>query len=411
MLPMQSPSQTSSLHLPRSVLWRPTAALASVNASITLSWIIYRVHLATLLTQAGFPAALAPLLLLLESVLAIGIEPWAGSVSDRTPLRFGGRFYIMLIGVGLTALMFVLLPGVQLLQPNAAVNWWLPGLLIVWSIAISLFRSPALALLGTYATPKQLPLAASLITLAGALAGSATPLASSWLLNLGTTITFVAAAILLLVTMGWLKTAQSEQTGIVNADLEFPSITPLRLSTLLRIFGLGLTVSLAFKLAVELFPKILKAAGIQPPLFMGVVFISLAIGALFAGWLATRWTNPRVMTIGLGLTVACLILMTLTHHVVAALLTAIALGLSFSLIINGTLPFALNFIPLQHAGLSIGLFFSGTATANSLYGGILQSRLSSPLTAIGLGVAALLVAGFCILGQTTLPAQPEPENE
>lgn len=410
MLPMQSPLQTS-VPLPRSILWRPTAALASVNASITLSWIIYRVHLATLLTQAGFPAALAPLLLLLESILAIGIEPWAGSVSDRTPQRFGGRFYIMLIGVGLTALMFVLLPGVKLLQPNAAANWWLPGLLIVWSIAISLFRSPALALLGSYAAPKQLPLAASLITLAGALAGSATPLASPWLLNLGTTITFVAAAILLLMTMGWLKTAQSDPTGTVNTDLESPLARPLRSSTLLRIFGLGLTVSLAFKLTIELFPKILKAAGIQPPLFIGVVFISLAIGALFAGWLATRWTNPRVMTIGLGSTVVCWILMTLTHHAVAALLTAIALGLSFSLIVNGTLPFALNFIPLQHAGLSIGLFFSGAAAANGLYSGILQNRLSSPLAGIGVGVAALLVAGFCILGQAPPIAQPASGNK
>lgn len=410
---MQTPSQTSFISPAPTVRWRPTTALASVNAAITLSWIIYRAHLAGLLTQAGFPAAFAPLLLLVESVLAIAVEPWAGSTSDRTLRQLGGRFYVITIGTAVTALLFLLLPGiVQLLPQNSAANWWFPGLLIIWAVAISMFRSPALSLLGDYASPRQLPLAASLITCAGALAGAATPLANNWILSLGITATFIAAAVSLIATVGWLKSAQPGD-GVAPASSTHQDLpdAPLRLMSCLRIFGLGLAVSLAFRLTVEFFPKVLKASGMQPPLFMGVLFISLAIGALLSGQVAARWGNSRAFTVGLGLTAALLLLMTLTQQPLTAFLIALAFGASFSLVSNGTLPFALSFIPLRHAGLSIGLFFSGAAAAASLYSGVLNpSGILSPAVSTGLAIAALLLAGVCILGQAGSPRQNLSEN-
>jgi Na+/melibiose symporter-like transporter len=408
---MQSLSQVSMAS--SSIQWRPTAALAGVNASITLSWIIYRIHLAGLLTQAGFPKSFAPLLLLIESILAIGIEPWAGSTSDRTIRYLGGRFYVIWIGVGLTALLFVCLPGIvaQLPQNNAG-NWWFPGLLIVWAVAISMFRSPALALLGNYASSKQLPAAASLVTLAGALAGSATPLATPWLLGLGTTATFVAAAVLLLASVGWLKAVQPAAPPVAMNLVNLHSAASSRISDLLRVFGLGLTVTLAFRLAVELFPKILKAqvAGVQPPIVMGVLFISMAIGALLAGRLATRWTNFKAMCLGLGLTAAFLILMLLTRHSSTAFSVAAALGVSFGIVFNGTLPFIFNNIAVQQAGLGVGLFFAGAATASSLYGGFLnQPGLLLP-GGVGLGVGALLMASLCIATGRSTSQQNVSEN-
>lgn len=396
---------------PSSVQWRPTAALAGVNMSITLSWIIYRVHLAGLVTQAGFPASFAPFLLLVESILAIGIEPWAGSTSDRTIRYLGGRFHVIWIGVGLTALLFVCLPGIVAQLPqNSIENWWFPGLLIVWAVTISMFRSPALALLGNYASAKQLPAAASLITLAGALASSATPLASPWLLSLGLAPTFVAAAVLLLGSVGWLKAVQPGvpiQTDLNQAKLHLAA-APTRISAFVQVLGLGLSVTLAFRLAVELFPKILKAqvTEIQPPIVMGVLFISMAIGSLLSGRLATRWTNFKAMCLGLGLTAAFLILMLLTHHLITAFLIAAALGLSFGLVFNGTLPFIFNSIAAQQAGLGIGLFFAGAATASSVYSGFLsQPGVLSLPSGVGLGVGALLIASFCITSRSSALAQ------
>jgi Major Facilitator Superfamily len=389
---MQSPSPISLPAPFSSILWRPTAALAGVNATITLSWIIYRVHLAGLLTQAGFSKALAPTLLLIETILAIGIEPWAGSTSDRIFQRLGSRFRIIWIGAGLTALLFLLLPGIaNRLQPNAAANSWLIALLIFWAIAISMFRSPALALLGLYAAPKQLPAAASWITLAGALASAATPLASPWLLSLGAGPTFVAAGVLVIGTVSLLKVTQP--TDIAPSNIPAPA---LQSHGLVRIVGLGFTVTLVLRLALDLFPKMLKAANLQPPLFMGAIFISLAVGALIAGWLATHQGNIKVMQLGLALTAVALSLMLIPAMPIGAGLIAIAFGVAFSFILNGTLPFVLNALVPENLGLGVGLFFAGVATANSLHSGLLSQPVLPPSWIVGLGLIALVAAGFCL---------------
>jgi Na+/melibiose symporter-like transporter len=376
------------------VRWQPVTALAGVNAAITLSWIIYRIYLVNLVTRAGFPAGFAPFLLLIESILAIVVEPWAGNRSDQTLGTLGGRFHVILIGCGLTSLLFVLLPGiVDLLQPNAANNWWLPGLLVLWAVAISMFRSPALALLGQYAEPEQLPQAASLITLAGALAASATPLATPLLQQLGLGPAFGIAAILLLVAVGWFRyshTVQESQDGIPERLWSGHRLSGL---DLLRIFGLGLGATLTLRLAVDLFPKLLKAAGLVPPPVMGALFISLGIGALGAGLLAKRWSYLRVMVWGFGLSAAGLVLMLSQQAVgLAAFGIAAVLGIGLGLIFNGTLPFALNFAPRQ-AGLGVGLFYAGAAAATSLQSSLL-SQISAPI-GIGLGLVGLVVAGVC----------------
>jgi hypothetical protein len=376
------------------VRWQPVTALAGVNAAITLSWIIYRIHLVSLLTRAGFPANFAPFLLLIESILAIAVEPWAGSTSDRTLRSLGGRFYVILVGCGLTSLLFVLLPGiVDLLQPSAVNNWWLPGLLVIWAVAISLFRSPALALLSQYAEPEQLPQAASLITLAGALAASATPLATPFLQGLGVGPAFGAAAVLLLVTVGWFRVSHAVQ--------EYQGAMPERMRSgqrlnglgLLRIFGLGLATMLTLRLVVDLFPKLLKAVGVMPPPVIGSLLISLGLGALGAGLLAKRWSYLKVMIWGFGLTALGLVLMLSQQGLSwAAFGIAMALGIGLGLIFNGTLPFALNFAPRQE-GLGVGLFYAGAAAAASLQSGLL-TQISAG-TGVGLGLMALVIAGIC----------------
>ncbi|MCU0526713.1 MAG: MFS transporter [Elainella sp. Prado103] len=389
--------ETSLTAPARSILWRPTAALASVNAAITLGWIIYRVHLAGILTQAGFSASFAPGLLLIESILAIGIEPWAGSASDRTGERLGGRFYIIGIGAGITAFLFLVLPGiVDRLPADAAANWWLPVVLVLWAVAISMFRSPALAFLEEYATRKDLPMAASLITLAGAIAGSATPLASPWLLSLGVAPTFVAAALIIVGTVGWFKMVQPLSRQTIVPPRSFPPG-----SVWLPILIAGLSVTLVFRLAIELYPKLLKAAGLQPPLFMGSLFISLAIGAILAGQLTIRWGRAFVIQLGYGLTAACLLLMLLPKTTVDAALIAIGFGLSFSLLFNNVLPWVFTQIgdypTHRHSGLGVGLFFAGAAAASSLYSGILSSiSWLTPSLTIGLAIVSLLVASLCM---------------
>ena len=55
---------------------------------------------------------------------------------------------------------------------------------------MTIFRSPAMCLLGMYSKPAQLPLTASFVTLAGGLIGAFKPISYKFILSLGPVYTF-----------------------------------------------------------------------------------------------------------------------------------------------------------------------------------------------------------------------------
>ncbi|PZV10856.1 MAG: MFS transporter, partial [Leptolyngbya sp.] len=121
-----------------------------MQGAIALLWVIYNLYLVQLLTQLGFPQGLAVVLLVVENLLAMAIEPLVGTFSDQMQHRIGTRLPIISLGVVLTAGLFVVIPS-ALVWGQGALRWGLPLLLVAWAMAMALFRSPALSLLGRYA--------------------------------------------------------------------------------------------------------------------------------------------------------------------------------------------------------------------------------------------------------------------
>ena len=390
--------------LQRPTLWLPLCALAAVYGAFTVSWMIYRVHLPGVLTQFGFAASFAPTLLLIESLITIAVEPLAGAFSDRTNRQQGSRFPLITFGVVLAALLFSAIPAlVVFARPEGGVAWLLPVLLIAWAIAMSLFRSPALALLRRCASNLRLPQAASLLTFAVGIAGAATPLASKFVLGLGATLTFMLGAVFILFSAIWLRSTNPIALAASEPPEYFAASSSVSIANLTAIFGLGLSATLALRLAIETLPKVLKAqvSGILPPTFVGLLFIALAIAAFPIGQFAVRQGNTKTMLIGSGLAAIFFGILLFTHSPGMALIVAVGLGIAFSFLINGTLPFALVLVPPDRAGLAIGIFFAGAATATSLFTGILAKPIAlSPVTGFAIGIATLgLAALFVQLGE------------
>lgn len=380
-------------------LWLPLCALALVYAMFTLGWMVYRVHLPSQMLQAGFSEAAAPRLLFIEALLAIAAEPLAGAFSDRTNRHQGTRLPIISTGMGLAAVLFIVFSVFTWAEPTIAIRWVLVSLLLIWSIAMSCFRSPALALLKRYAPTLQLPQAASLLTVAFGLAGAATPLASPWVLSLGAPMSFALMALLIVLSALWLRRMNPVTLAAAKPTKSFNSTQPRSTVALTRIVGLGFTSALTFRLAIETFPKVLKAQvpGIHPPLLVGLVFITVAITAFPIGKFAVRLGNSRTMQLGVVTTALFLGLMALSHSPLIGIMITLGLGVGFSLILNGTLPFTLEQVLPEYAGLSIGLFFAGVAAAGSLMLGFLgKPGILSPVEAIILGIVALLGVALCI---------------
>lgn len=382
------------------ILWAQVGGLALVQGAITLSWVIYNLYLGALLTGLGFPQAWAAALLVFENLLGVVMEPLMGTFSDRQQHLMGTRFPLVALGVVLSAGLFFFIPTALIWGQNAVLRWLLPLVLVAWALAMTLFRSPALSLLGRYAFRTKLPQAASLLTLVGGLAGALGPFSSQWILSLGPGVAFTVGSLVLLGAMLALRRVGPDQT-LSSPTTSGPSPQPepsLSIAKLALVFGTGVGVSLGFRMMLTTFPALLKqqVPNANVAVTMGLVFLALASTALPAGALATRLGNRRAMVTGLALLALLAAGMLAVHSTAMGLAVAVFLGGAFSLVANGTMPFALSMVPASKAGLGTGIYFSGGALAMSLWGLILGGDRLSPGWSALLTALAFLGAGLCV---------------
>ncbi|MDG2990939.1 MFS transporter [Candidatus Synechococcus calcipolaris G9] len=375
--------------------------LVGVQGSITLAWVIYALYLPDLLVSLGFSKSLAGLLLLVEHGLEAVIEPIFGHLSDLSQRTRGSRFPWIRLGVSLAAILFILLPLVTLIfGPDQFGRWLLPGLAVLWASVMAIFRSPVMALLGQ-ATPRpKLPIAASGLTFIQQLVGAFRFTAYGAILSLGPVLTFAigsgvlagAAVILRRVT----PNTPPHPRSIESLPLMSGRVAIAILGTGI---SLGLALRFLFASVSKLFALRLGADAVGGSL-LGFSLI-LALSALPAGQIASRMGNSKATIIGLGSTALFLALSLMTTAKVLFILGAIALGITFSLALNGMIPFVLETTPNHRSGLGMGLYFGGFSGAIGLFDfGFAQMTDLQPI--IGAGILCFILAsGFVFLGHSS----------
>ncbi|HEY9673124.1 MAG TPA: MFS transporter [Waterburya sp.] len=395
----------SSVTTSPKILWLQVWGLAAVQGAIALTWVIYNLYLLKLLTQFGFSKELGTIVLILENILAAVMEPLMGGFSDQAQRWVGTRFPFIAFGVVLASALFIAIPAFVVFgSSTAAIRWVLPVLMVAWALAMTVFRSPALSLLGRYAFGTNLPQAASILTLVGGLAGAMSPLASQYLLSLGPITTFSIGSFTLLgaaVALRSVNPNRSVEQPLDSSLVSQPSTSWRQVSIprLALVFGAGVGVALGFRLMMQTFPKILdsQVPGANKSLILGGIFIALALTAIPSGNLASRLGNRRAMTYGLVAMGGLTALIVLTRNDVLAAGIALALGGTFSLVSNGTIPFALAMVPPDKAGLGTGIYFSGGAVASSVFGALFsQPNSLPPLVGALIGGAAFLAAAVFV---------------
>ncbi|MBD2663712.1 MFS transporter [Richelia sinica] len=375
---------------PTQILWLQVWALAGVQGAITLTWLIYNVYLSKLLTQFGFPASFAVGLLVLENALAVIMEPLMGGLSDRSQRWMGTRFPFISAGVILASGLFIAIPCiVTFLPPGEVIRLILPLTLVAWALAMTVFRSPAIALLVKYAMPAELPLAVSVVTLAAGVIGAFRPIANSYLLNLSPVFAFSIGSFVLVAAAFALR--------LVNPpDAPTEIFTPkIPIKNLGLILGTGLGVAWGSRLLMDALGKLLKAK-LNTDVSMLMVGIGLIIALAYipGGWVASKVGNKLAMLCGVGTTILGMVIMLYMGALFPIIFIIIA---GFSLIVNGVIPLALELMPLRWVGLGIGMYFGGFSLAMSIFGMVFpQPQAIAPSTGLGIGAVAFLLGGGCI---------------
>jgi hypothetical protein len=276
--------------------------------------------------------------------------------------------------------LFLLIPLI-LGFPRSVAQALLIPLLLAWAFAMSVFRAPAMSLLGRYAFATRLPQAASVLTLVGSLAAAVGVVVQPLIVSWGVGLTFALGSVVLLGATLLLRQVHppSASGAVVNPTV---GLVPSHLGL---IFGTGMAVSVGFRLLVQSLP--------EPRVEMlGSLFLSVAVTAIPAGTLAQRWGNPIAMLTGLGVMAVGLLLLPQVQSAGMGVALTVLVGASLSLVLNGAIPFALGLVPPARAGLGTGMYFGGGALGASLFLGFLAPGLSAQV-ASWLGMVAFLVAG------------------
>ncbi|MBP0017482.1 MAG: MFS transporter [Cyanobacteria bacterium SBLK] len=390
------------------VLWWRVGGIAAVQGSITLTWVIYALYLPQLLEQLGFARELAIVLLTIEHALEAVIEPISGGLSDRWQRFMGTRFPFIALGIILASAFFIGIPAIAIFgSPSTVIRYLLPIFAVAWASAMAIFRSPAVTLLGKTAPPVALPLAASCLTLAQQIVGGLRFTAYGFILGLGPAFAFAIGSVALLAGAAFLRFVTPPEAP----QLEEKS-TPegLNLPTILTIIGTGIGIAWAFRfLFATLGPVYSNFLDSDAGWAMTGFSLGMAMCALPAGKLATKWGNTPAMLGGMGSAIALLLALTFLPVSLAVAIASVVLAFSFSLILNGMVPFVLGLIPQGRSGFGIGLFFGGFSAAMSFFDGIFSTVKGLPTTGI-CGAIALAFAGTLIALSTRISPKIEGQS-
>ncbi len=143
--PRMKPSKPDSLSVKRTIF------ISFAFFIVLLAWSYFNFKVPLLLNDIlignPFLDLIKGLVMAIDNVIAVILQPYFGDLSDRTKSRFGRRMPYIIIGTTTSVVFFVLIPFVQ----------FFAGLVLViflFDLAMSIYRSASIAILPDYTSQK-----------------------------------------------------------------------------------------------------------------------------------------------------------------------------------------------------------------------------------------------------------------
>jgi Na+/melibiose symporter-like transporter len=159
------------------------------------TWNLYDSQVPPLLREHLGSAALIGLLMGMDNVLGIFIQPWMGNRSDRTRTSWGRRMPYLLAGMPVAALLFLAIP-------HAAAS--LPLLILTmfgYALVANSFKPIAESLLPDFVPPERRSRANAVVKIASSLTVMVAALISIFLIDTYPKLSFAIPAILMVVSL------------------------------------------------------------------------------------------------------------------------------------------------------------------------------------------------------------------
>ncbi|HUQ54989.1 MFS transporter [Lentzea sp.] len=156
------------------------------------TWDFYDAQVPPLLREHIASTAIVGLLMGMDNLLGIFVQPWIANRSDNTRTRWGRRIPYLAVGMPLAAVLFTLIPLATALPALIAV-------IFVYSLAGNSFKPIAQALLPDFIEPERRGRANAFVKIASGLTVLVSALISAFLVDDHPKLSFTVPAALMLV--------------------------------------------------------------------------------------------------------------------------------------------------------------------------------------------------------------------
>jgi MFS family permease len=360
--------------------WGRTFLLGFGFFGISIIWPLFNSLIPPMLEDLGLSALVTGFILTWDNIVNMFVQPWIGSLSDRTRSRFGRRKPFLMLGAPLAALFFILVPFVR-------DNFILIALAILGTnVGMALFRSPTIAYLGDLFLPGERSKANGVINLMGGLGGAVALFGGGALYRLGVPLPFiVGSGVMLIAILVVLMAVREPSTPAEAAGEAVPGLRDAlrQVGTAADRSGLYLLGAIFAWFvgwnAMEAFFTIYARAILGVEVGSGTQMLTAFAAALIlfsipSGLIATRVGRKPTILVGLGGMLLGLVVGAFVRSPTVLLIVLAVMGAFWALVNINSLPMVYDLSGQKSIGAYTGLYYFASSAA-AITGPILAGQL------------------------------------
>jgi MFS family permease len=360
--------------------WGRTFLLGFGFFGISIIWPLFNSLIPPMLEDLGLSALVIGFILTWDNIINMFVQPWIGSLSDRTRSRFGRRKPFLMLGAPLAALFFILVPFVR-------EHFILIALAILGTnIGMAIFRSPTIAYLGDLFLPGERSKANGVINLMGGLGGAVALFGGGALYKLGVPLPFIVGAgvmlIAILVVLLFVRepeaapaTAAEPTPGLRDALRQVstgPDLSGLWLLGAIFAWFVGWNAMEAF---FTIYARGILGIQVGTGTQMLTAFAAmLIVFAIPSGLIATRVGRKPTILTGLGGMLVGLVVGAFVRNPTILLVVLAVMGAFWALVNINSLPMVYDLSGQKSIGSYTGLYYFASSAA-AITGPIVAGQL------------------------------------
>ncbi|MEQ9467654.1 MAG: hypothetical protein RLN88_09590 [Ekhidna sp.] len=354
-----------------SLKWKEVYSLAALNAAVVISWIAYHEYQPILMENLGI-THLVDFMIIAKAIILVTIPPLAGWLSDKILQKNGKYLIIFTVGIGATAMVFMVVASLIGTSHIMDVSGAVPFMIVIWLICMNLFVSPANSMIEAFAPAQKLPIVMGFLFLVTELLYALEPVVVGLVQFFGDTLTFIVGGILISAT-GFLfhHVSRDEVLQRKSELMANDRVRSQPVISYIAILMVGLFLGVGKAFLVEFFPG--HFANLFPEIGEYGDYISFGILGLCAisGFLISkRISRANLRTV---ITTSFIVLfvgalgMFLTENLYLTIAAALVIAGGFTTLNISGLPYAIQNLSVRHVTYGVGIYIGASEILTGMF--------------------------------------------